>query len=316
MGEKSKNIGDKGEAIVENFLELIGWKPFQKGVKIDCVYKNKHNKETHGIDFLFSYICPLHSDTLENVSISSKYAEDPYPMAESTDFKGLKSVFKDHFSDLATTIECFKKSINRQQINKSFTGVKRSKESGVLFWLNDHPTNIHTGIIDCLRNVKIDNNLVFDAIHVIDNKRINELTDALKFAKHDHGLDSIITFDYFNTGLNVSIQNRQTNGLVLPIQYLSSQILPLRIEKKDGQKILNLISFENFNIDSLQRIIGLSQSYVLNYQMQTIVSFPDFNPTQELKNDIERVKLSFKDMPFSDKLVVNSFRPNHRNHDS
>lgn len=313
MGEKSKNIGDKGEAIVENFLELIGWKPCQKGVKIDCIQKKKHNKETHGIDFLFTYVCPLHSETLENISISSKYSEDPYPIAENTAYKGLKSVFKNHFNDLAMTIECFKKSENRRQLNKTFTGIKRTKESGVLFWLNDHPSNINTGIIDYLSNTRIDSSLIFDAIHIIDNKRINELSDALRFVKNEHGVDSKITFDYFNTGLNVSIQNRQTNGPILPIQYLSSQILPLRIEKKDGKKILNLIAFDCFDIDSLQRIIGLAHNYVLNYQLQTIVSFPDFNPTQELLNDIERVKSSFSDMPFSDKLVVNSFRPNHRN---
>lgn len=316
MGEKSKNIGEKGESIVGHFLELIGWKPFQKGVAIDCIYKSKHTKVTHGIDFLYSYVCPLHSDTLENISISSKFSEDPYQISESTDYRGLKSVFKEHFTDLATTIECFKKSPNRQLTNKNFTGVKKSKESGVLFWLNDHPTNINTGIIDYLSNVRIDNKLVFDAIHIIDNKRINEITDALKFVKAENGEDSEITFDYFNTGLNVSFQKRKTNGNILPIQYLSSQILPLRIEKKDGQKMLQLISFESFDLDSFQRIIGLAQSYVLNYQLQTIVSFPDFNPTQEIKNEIERIKLSFSDMPFSDKIKVNCFRPNHRNHDS
>ena len=316
MGEKSKNIGEKGEAIVGIFLELIGWKPFQKGVAIDCVFKKKHEKETHGIDFLYSYVCPLHSDTLENVSISSKFSEDPYPISEATGYKGLKSVFKEHFADLATTIECFKKSEERQLINQGFRGVKRSKESGVLFWLNDHISNVNTGVISCLSNVRIDSKLVFDAIHIVDNNRINEITDALKFVKSEHEPNSEVTFDYFNTGLNVSIQNRQTNGSIMPIQYLSSQILPLRIEKNDGQKILQLISFESFNIDSFRRIIGLAQSYVLSYQLQTIVSFPDFNPTQEITNEIERVKLSFSDIPFSDKIKVNCFRPNHRNYDS
>jgi hypothetical protein len=316
MGEKSKNIGDQGEAIVGNFLEIIGWKPFQKGVEIDCIHKKKHDKETHGIDFLFSYICPLHANTLENISISSKFSEDPYPISETTNYKGLKSVFKAHFSDLATTIECFKKSHERQAVNKEFIGVKKSKESGVLFWLNDHPSNTNVGVISYLSKVRVDTKLVFDAIHIIDNNRINEITDALKFVKSENKPDSEITFDYFNTGLNVSIQNRKTNGKILPIQYLSSQILPLRIEKEDGQKILQLISFENYSIDSFRRIIGLAQSYVLNYQLQTIVSFPDFNPTQEITNEIERVKTSFLDMPFSDKIKVNCFRPNHRNYDS
>lgn len=316
MGEKSKNIGDKGESIVGNFLELIGWKPFQKGVAIDCIHKKKHGKETHGIDYLYSYNCPLHSDTLENVSISSKFSEDPYPISPSTGYKGLKSVFKEHFEDLATTIECFKKSKERQLINKGFTGVKRSKESGVLFWLNDHDSNINTGILEFLNNTRIDSKLIFDAIHVLDNRRINELTDALKFVKSEYNDGAEITFDYFNTGLNVGIHNRLTNGKILPIQYLSSQILPVRIEKKDGQKILQLISFENFDIDSLQRILGLAQNYVLNYQLQTIVSFPDYNPTQENKNEIERMKQSFTEIPFLNKIIVNSFRPNHRNYDS
>lgn len=315
MGENSKNIGEKGEAIVNDFLTLIGWKPNQKGIAINCVHKTKHEKSTHGIDFLYSYICPLHSETIENICISVKYSEDPYPIVKKTNHQQLKTIFKDHFKDLATTIECFKKSNARQDSNRNFTGVKRSKETGVLFWLNDHDSNVNTGIIEYLSAIRIDKNLVFDAIHIVDNKRINEITTALNFVRSEHDNKAKISFDYFNTGLNVAANNRQTNGTILPVQYISSKILPIRIEEETGQKIFQIISFEDFDIYSLQRILGLSQNYVLDYQMKTIVSFPDFNPTQKLLNQIENLKSSFSDTAFFDKVKINSYKPNHRNYD-
>ena len=61
MGEWSKKVGEAGEAIVADFLELIGWSDAQTGIEIPCIMPTDHghgdkSRRTHGIDFLFSYV--------------------------------------------------------------------------------------------------------------------------------------------------------------------------------------------------------------------------------------------------------------------
>lgn len=312
MGEKSKNIGEKGEKIVGGFLKLIGWEPHQKGTPIDC-HREKHDTATHGIDYSFTYKCPLHIETLEHVLMSVKYSDDPYPISSKTDYKGLKTVFKEHLTDIAHTVECFKKSSVRAEINKHHKGVKKSKETGVLFWLNDNDANINTGIIAELSKTRIDRSLIFDTVHLIDNKRINELQTSLLFVKNHYGESATITFDYFSTGHNISLNDRITNGKIMPVQYLSSPIIPLRAEIDDSEKVLNLISFDDFSINGLKRILNLAHNYVLSYQMKTVIIFPNFNPTQVIENEISAIKAGFKENDFAQNIEILSFKPNHRN---
>ena len=81
MGEWSKKIGEYGEDTVEKFLSIIGWNAPAKGIVIPCSMLNEEHKnekekivQTHGIDFLYSYINPFIDGQLNNIIISSKYS--------------------------------------------------------------------------------------------------------------------------------------------------------------------------------------------------------------------------------------------------
>ncbi len=312
MGEKSKNIGERGEKIVNNFLQVIGWQLAEKGEPIRCI-KKEHETESHGIDYLYSYKCPLNSKTLENLIISVKFSEDPYPASKKTDYKGLKSVFRNHIKDLAHTIECFKKSSLRNRINRQKVGVNKSNETGVLFWLTDADNDQNTNVIDKISNVKLDNSLSFDIIYLVDNNRMNFILDSMRFAKTYFNNTKNVSFDYISTGSNVDIINRKTHGKILPIQYINSPLLPIRIELENGEKILLIASLEKYNSNDLKRLLGLAQSYVLSYQMKTIIGFPDFFPNQSLENIVTEIKNSFEDSQFANNIDIQCYNPNHRN---
>ena len=71
-GEAAKSSGEFGEKIAKKLLELIGWGISQKGLSIDCLEGEEHingknPRVKHGIDYFFSYKCPLTSNTLEEV---------------------------------------------------------------------------------------------------------------------------------------------------------------------------------------------------------------------------------------------------------
>lgn len=56
MGELSKKIGEQGEKIARQFLEIIGWQDLSEGETLPCMEPKKHsrgndsNRSTHGID--------------------------------------------------------------------------------------------------------------------------------------------------------------------------------------------------------------------------------------------------------------------------
>lgn len=81
MGEWSKKIGEVGEEIVGEFLDLIGWGDSQKGLSLPCIKRTNHGtvekpKNTHGIDYLFSHESQLTDRTNEK--------QDTIPVLAST----------------------------------------------------------------------------------------------------------------------------------------------------------------------------------------------------------------------------------------
>ncbi len=85
MGEFSKRIGELGEDIVVNFLELIGWQQPIRNLDITSIDPEKHGKNSHGIDAYFYYQSSVISRTLENILISVKYskADSQIPQLEN-----------------------------------------------------------------------------------------------------------------------------------------------------------------------------------------------------------------------------------------
>ena len=280
MGEISKRSGEHGEEIVEKFLkEIIGYSNIQTNKKIECVYNKKHvistsnNRQTHGIDAIVYGKNNLKDDNLEVEIVSIKHTIDHYPSLTTFETK-----FQEYFKELVFTINCFKKHPLSSEINQSVTAeeVKSTDYVGIIFWLSnkdkkeDDEWNIRKKINNKLTIIE---NEVYDKVLIIDNDIFEFLYNNILHIKKTFEKADFI---YPKTGFNISSSNLGY-GSKLPLLYLNSNVIPLRIEDK-GEKYLFMLIKDNFSEESFISLINLAKNLnSLQTTNSTIFSFPNFN---------------------------------------
>jgi hypothetical protein len=308
MGEWSRRVGEIGEEIVGDLLQLFGWENAKRNVTIDCLKNEKHarpsseKRATHGIDCLFTYPSQLQARVLDHLLISSKYTSDKYPDSPSTQFKS-------HLRDLSETMECFKFSGAKLAANKSFSGIESTRDIGILFWLSDGSEADHD-LVSKLINVRNVDEFMTETVYVVDNYRASFIYDTITATKFNYN-NSIIEFLYFNTGINYNPALRDSSGSILPVDYLNSNILPLKLIDPDGNKKLVLAINENFSRNRLMRSIGLCQELTSDFASGVDIIFPDFNKLKH-ENDVYEAKLHFTDQRFVGNIEVRSIKKDFR----
>jgi hypothetical protein len=302
MGEFSQRIGKIGEEIVIEFLALIGWHKPIRNFDIASIDPEKHGKQTHGIDGYFHYQSPMIARTLENILISVKYSKDKYPNAPV-------EKFKEYYRDLGMAIESFKKSELRAYTINNRSGFETVFDRGIIFWLNNVDDDSQD-ILQKLFKLEAPKDFDHDGIFLVDNKKIEFFFNAIEFVKRKYPNNSI-QFTYFNTGLN-SDNVAPKNGTIMPIQYLASNILPIRVQTDSDKNTLILCSCENFEEEELIKLIGLTKNITANYQSNTIIAFPDYNRLQH-EQLVDNAKQILEDASFTNTLSVENFKPNFRN---
>ena len=301
MGEWSKKVGEVGEDIVKEFLSIVGWSDAQKGIELPCTLQ-KHKRSSHGIDYFLSLESQLLHRTLDHLVISVKFTSAPYPSSPATKFK-------EHFSDLAKTVECFKKSQLRKESNSAASSIDQSRDVGILFWLTNDGKS-YTDVISKVATTRRIENYNYDVIYLVDNNRISFIYDTVKYLRTTFS-GSKIEFFYPNTGQNYSPSSRETAGSVLPVEYINASILPLKITNPDGSKSLVISSVEAFHRDRLKKLIGLAQDISLDLTSGTRILFPDFN-TLNHNNDVQASKAGFRDKDFTKTITVDCYRNDFR----
>jgi hypothetical protein len=274
MGEWSKKVGEKGEEIAGEFLRMLGWETLQAGVELPCVKPEQHKRTdsartTHGIDYLFAYPSPLSDGVGLNLVVSVKFSADPYPNTPNT-------LFKQHFTDLAQTLECFKNSEARRAISQAVKGVTRTQDVGVLLWINND-RGANGDVIRQLHRVILPDTLNYEAIYLVDNKRAQFVFDTITFAKQvANGCG--VTFFYADTGRNVNPLCRIKHGPLLPVEYINSSVLALRVaDETSRNRTLILSTLEEFSEPGLKRLLGLTQSLSQDWCSKVILAFPDYD---------------------------------------
>ena len=302
MGEFSKRIGEIGEEIVVEFLALIGWYQPVRNFDIPSIDPEKHEKKTHGIDAYFHYKSPLISKTLENVLMSVKYSKDKYPNSPV-------AKFKNHYTDLGKAIESFKKSDIRAKNINNRSDIEAVFDRGILFWLNnvDEDSN---DLIFKLSKLEAPKDFNHDGIFLVDNNKIEFFFSAIEFAKREYP-NKEIEFTYFNTGLNGD-NDTPKNGKIMPIQYLASNILPMRVQIENDKNTLILCSKEKFEEDELIKLIGLAKNITANYQSKTVIAFPDYNRLLH-EQIVDGAIQTFEEYSFTNLISVKNFNQNYRN---
>lgn len=308
MGEWSRRIGEVGEDIIGEFLDLIGWGDSQRNLTLPCMRGQRHGsrekpRKTHGIDYLFSYESQLSQRTLEQLVISVKYTLDPYPANPS-------GKFKEHFLDLSKTMECFKGSEIRKSSTSQFSGVDNAREVGVLFWItNDN--SVANSVIQRVADVRNVDEYNYRSIYVVDNKCVSFIYDTVKYLSINKP-DSEIEFFYPNTGRNYNPITRESSGKILPVEFINSNVLLLTLTSRDNNKTFVIATTDDFQRDHLKRLIGLSHEITSNLVSDTLILFPDFDRIRH-ENQVSEAKSSFKEKRFTEKVRVSSYRTDFRN---
>ncbi|PHS69583.1 MAG: hypothetical protein COB23_06440 [Methylophaga sp.] len=300
-GEKSKSSGELGETYIKSFLNLIGWTTSQSNESITCNEPEKHKKPnakngntTHGIDELYTYESPMDSNTLIHSVMSVKHTDEVYPNSPN-------KPFKKHISDLAYAIECFMES-NLLTANRDGYEIESEQIVGILFWLSSKSPKDKSIILD-IKNPELKNDLLFDRIHVVDNERIEFITNSITLIKMRFPSYKF-SFYYIDTPNNLSDRKKECSGNALPIEMLNSDIQVYKLEQ-DKETILTIVVKDSFDAESLKRIFGLAHRITNNLTSNVEIYFPSFEHERtDNKNIISRVKNQFKDKEFINSAYV------------
>ncbi|SHF07510.1 hypothetical protein SAMN05444392_10766 [Seinonella peptonophila] len=307
-GEDSKNSGEFGEKIVEGLLELIGWSSFQKGLGIDCFDGDLHKigkspKTRHGIDFYYSYDCPLVDYRREDIVISVKHTTKPYPLKNPT------TKFKEYLKDLAHAIECFEQDIEYKSSLNTSNYIKDVNTTGVLFWLSSNKDEKYGSVIEKITNFRPNSNLSFNSIYLVDNKRatflLNTINYARNYARNKYNTDEV-KFVYPSTGYNSSPLNKVSSGDILPVQYINSTILPVRVDVENQVSILLLFINDCFSEQSLKRLVGLSHNLTEGWASEKTILYPDYSYIKH-NHTVSKVKQQYRDQKFIKDVYVSSY---------
>jgi hypothetical protein len=295
MGEWSKKIGEYGENVIEDFLSIVGWNDLVKGKELHCinpVHLNQkgNSKQTHGIDYLYSYMNPLISGQLNNVIVSCKYKTEKYPNNPT-------SLFKNFMEDLITTMECFEGSEYMTSIASGYS-CSVINNVGVLFWLNNQGES-DDDLISKVSSSRIMDAEVNGVVYIVDNKRVAFILEVMKYIKTLSDQYEY-SFYYPITGQNINPLNRENVGKFLPVEYLNSSIIPIKLVNKDNSKqtCLFLAASDNFEGSDLLRLIGLSKDITGDLIGQVKIAFPDYNKLTHLEL-VNLVKQKFQSAEFT-----------------
>ena len=213
-------------------------------------------------------------------------------------------MFKSHILDLSDTIACFKRSHNRQELNSSYSDVESAREIGVLFWLSNNRSS-YDNIIERVSNVRFSKNHFFDYIFLVDNKKASFIYDSIYYIKNRFAGNDI-QFFYPITGNNPNVITLETCGIVLPVEYVNTSILPIRIQENTNNITLALLIEDNFEKDHLKRIMGLGQKLSSNLASKILIAFPDYNKLDHA-NDVQSTKTQFKDKKYTERIEIDVF---------
>jgi hypothetical protein len=308
MGEWSKKVGEVGEEIAGIFLQTIGWGAAQHGVAFTCHRPEAHDKSadgrgTHGIDYLVARRSPLVDGVGQNLVVSVKFSSDPYPRSPNPKFK-------EHFTDLAHTLECFKNSDERNRLLQSVRGVTRTQDVGVLLWIhNDRKGN--NDVISQASKAILPYTLTYEAIYLVDNRRAQFVFNSVHYAR-SIGDGSDVTFFYPDTGKNVNPTTKETHGTFLPVEHINSSVLAFRIaDHSSSERTLLLSTIESFSEVGLKRLMGLAQSISQDWCSRVILAFPDFDKLHH-GNIVQSAKGCFSNATFTNGAEVHCYEDDFR----
>lgn len=301
MGEISKRTGELGEEAGYRFLERIGWINGQRGLSISCNDSIKHaGRQSHGIDYLKLYSCPLIQQRLVNAVVSIKATKTAYAKYPNADFKKF-------LKELSDICNCFNRSNEKAHAAEQFIEEPIETDSiiGVLLWLSNDASEEKRDLLKEISTANIDGleDFQFEATYVVDLKRAEFLWEILNHADNNYrGWE----FLYVETGLNYREDIKVKAGSILPVEYINSSIIPIKYSKP-GSENLVLYIIDAYNKDDLKKIIGLANKLSGSFAGSIDILFPDYT-TNGNENNVRKVLDYFRDDNLASKITVGSYK--------
>ncbi len=307
MGEWSKSVGEKGEAIVKFLFEdILGFNNLVENNTIQCTKGKDHKtgkseKTTHGIDGLVTLNSPVEDYLLDIGVISSKFTKK-YP-------KNPNALFKSHLKDLAYTIECFNSSKLKNDCNQRFSDVEKTEVTGILCWLSDDDP-IDYDLVSQVHKIIVDNTLIFDKIILLDNNKANFLYESIHISNERFGT-SYVDYIYHNSSLNSNHTQSESYGKIFPLNYLYSDVILLRAEKESNIYLLAFIN-NNYSKESLLLILSFLKSFnYLNSVNRIEISYLDYN-NLENENSVKEALSEFNNYKLGKNLTIKKLQSDFR----
>lgn len=304
MGENSKFIGEEGENLIRNFLERLGWQPLASGLDLSCEFPDQHKskaaispRQTHGIDFAFSYVCPLVPDRRRNILVSVKNSSE-----DETDTR--RSLVKNDLKDLATALKCFKRSPERRAMNAEGGGATTSEDLGLLIRINKDKNVDRSYIGDVLPDrLEVESG---DAIYYLENLRFDYLDHVMQHIKLFSKAQTH-SFCLTKTSLNIAANTRKMASTFLPVQNLIGGPVAVRLDSTEGSKeapSLIIYSEQIFHIDRFKRLASLGFDLSSNW-VNVYVAFPDYLDTKHA-NLVEQALVGMAQRDFAKRVICMS----------
>ncbi|RYD85001.1 MAG: hypothetical protein EOP84_03870 [Verrucomicrobiaceae bacterium] len=303
MGELSKNIGDDGERIVLSFFKNLGWHNPVTNVDLPCVLRKHHSlgnrpRSTHGIDLIFSYLCPITSRVRRNilVSVKNSFSENGPPDNGVVE-KGLK--------DVAQATRCFFRSELRADF-QSQGGASEVFDHGLLIRLDKSPDEKpFQAYIGDSSTAGINES---HTIPLIETERFDFIDKVINYTKLIHNNQA--SFYHARSATTASAEHRLLSSSLLPFHNLIAGPITLQKPVDHGGSRLILISDEKFSIPSFQRLTGLALGISQGWAGITIV-FPDYTPGLH-KQSVQSSLLSLPSSQFASLIECDSLNTNSR----
>lgn len=305
MGELSRKIGEEGEAIAFSFFKRIGWTPIETALDIRCnepadhaLKRSKKDRTKHGLDILFSYVCPLMPGTRRNILISMKNSD-----FEKTHNK--ISLIRDDMRELDMLLDCFTFSEKRAELQAQ-GGSTVIQDCGILVRINrDENTDRSFLGSESASSTRHPN---ANQLYFVENERFDFVDSCMNYL--DLNLrNEINLFNIHRNSLSMGGEVRLVESSILPVQSLIGGPI---IVRSTGQthKSLVIFSHEAFSADSLKRLIGLALQCSNGWPSEVIIVQRGYDRT---KSEVfNAVRAQIYDKTFAETIRCDSFEVKSR----
>lgn len=301
MGELHKKIGEVGEKLVYAFFEQIGWAPMSPGIDLECRFPGKHERRqengTHGIDLMFSYVCPMVPAFRRNVLISIKSSNSEQT---KTDTRSIKEAL----TDVATALTCFEHS-SQLATFVGQGGATAHENIGLLVKIDKDPEGEKSflGELGPRTQIELEGT---SAVCFVENARFDFVDKVMQHAEKrfkDHQLSFLIP----SSPLNPSAESKKNSSPILPLQSLVAGPIALRVEEEEAETAsgeLAIYSQDDFSIPGFKRLLSIAHNLSRSWVKATIV-FPDYQDIRD--GDLARTVLAaMADKRFAKKIRLES----------